>query len=245
MPPTAKPTAFDLKPGRKIGTQYQIERLLGSGVEGEVYQIRETETGIARAAKIYYPNGKKRTQGSVWHARKLHALRRCPIVLQYHHSERITIRRQRVRCMISELCEGLPLGLYIHRHPRKRMHPYKALHILYQLVRGLESIHLLGEYHADVHVDNIMIHPQGVRFAMKLIDFYDWGKPSREKQHQDVHDAVRVLYDCLGGASHYADQPDEIRHICGGLKYTLIRKRFPHMIDLRKHLESFEWENLG
>jgi hypothetical protein len=44
---------FDFSPGRKIAGKYEIERLLGSGWEGEVYAIVERTTGIRRAAKFY------------------------------------------------------------------------------------------------------------------------------------------------------------------------------------------------
>jgi len=234
--------SFDLPSGRKIGPRYVVERLLGYGYEGEVYQIREMQTGIRRAAKLYYPHRDPKDRSSIRHAQKLNALRHCPIVLQYHHSEQITVRQQRVGCLISELCEGMPLGQWVAQHRGKRLQPFGALVVLYHLARGIETIHALREYHADVHTDNILIQPVGVRFELKLIDFYDWGRSTRYKQHQDLADTIRVFYDCLGGADHYASQPPEIRRICAGLKRSLILQRFPTMTALRQHLENFSWQ---
>ncbi len=236
--------SFKLKPGRKIGPRYVVEGFLGGGVEGEVYKIRETGTGIRRAAKLYFPHRNPRQRSSIRHARKLNALRHCPIVLQYHHSEQITIQKQPVVCLISDLCEGEQLEQWIDRHPGNRLEPFKALHLLYNLVRGLEAIHALGEYHADVHSQNILIQPRGVRFSLTMIDFYDWGKPTRYKQRQDVMDTIRVFYECLGGRKWYSRMPDEVRHICGGLRRTLVLKRFPTMTALRRHLDSFEWQTM-
>src|SRR5690606_27098750 len=128
--------------------------------EGEVYQVRELDTGVRRAAKLYFPHRDPDHRLSIRHAQKLDALRHCPIVLQYHHSEFITIRRQRTIAMISELCEGVQLQKWIDQHPGRRLRPYRALHVLYNLARGLEAVHVLGQYHADVHTENILIQPR-------------------------------------------------------------------------------------
>lgn len=238
------PPSFNLRPGRPLGPRYVVEARLGRGSEGEVYRVRETATDIRRAAKIYYPDRDPHQRLSVRHAQKLNTLRNCPVVLQYHHSEAVTIKRRKTVALISELYDGEPLERWVARHPGRRLKPYIALHVLYNLVRGLETVHALGEYHSDVHTANILIQPRGVRFEIKLIDFYDWGKPARYKQREDIAQSLRVFYDCLGGQKHYAKQPDEVRHICAGLRTTLIRKRFPTMTRLRQHLESFEWDTL-
>ncbi|NBB83161.1 MAG: protein kinase [Alphaproteobacteria bacterium] len=235
---------FDLHAGRKIGPRYIVEAMLGRGSEGEVYRIRETDTGIRRAAKLYYPHRDPAHKAMVHHARKLHTLRHCPIVLQYHHSEKLTVRRQPIIALISELCEGEQLERWIARHRGHRLTPYKALCVLYYLVRGLEVIHTLGEYHADVHSQNILIRPMGVRFDIKLIDFYDWGKPTRYKQRQDVMDCVRLLHELVGGRAHYGKAPAEVRDIVKGLQRQRVLKKFPTITALRKHLEIFDWPRM-
>lgn len=166
------------------------------------------------------------------------------MVLQYHHSEVITVRRQSVVAMISELYEGQQLEKWVAQFPGKRLRPYTALHVFYNLVRGLEDIHARRYYHADVHTQNILIQPRGVEFDLKLIDFYDWGAAAKWKQRQDITDAIIVFYECLGGAGHYASLPGDIKHIIAGLKRSLILKRFSTMVTLRKHLETFEWSSI-
>lgn len=236
--------SFSLRAGRKIGRRYVVERMLGKGVEGEVYQIREIDTHIRRAAKLYFPHRNVKGKSSIRHAQKLNTLRHCPIVLQYHHSETITFQRQAVICLISDLCDGVPLEQWVARHRGKRLPPFRALHVLYHLARGLEAIHALGEYHSDVHSQNILIKPMGVQFEIKLIDFYDWGRPARYKQQQDILDSIGVLYECLGGQKHYGAQPPETRLICANMQRERILKRFPTMTALRTHLESFQWQTL-
>lgn len=236
--------SFSFPPGRKIGPRYAVETLLGSGSEGEVYQIRELDTGITRAAKFYFPHRDPKHRISIAHAQKLNALRHCPIVLQYHHSEVVTVQRQKVIALISELSEGEQLEGWIAKHAGGRLQPYVALHVLYNLVRGLEAVHALGQYHADVHSQNILIRPSGVRFELKLIDFYEWGPPAPYKQKQDIKDTIRVFHECLGGSRYYAKQPPDVKYICGGLRRRLMLARFPTMSDLRRYLESFEWSTM-
>lgn len=249
MPRSAPLNSFDLAPGRRLGPRYVIERLLGRGSEGEVYHVRDRDTGISRAAKLYFPHRDPKHKLSIRHAQKLDTLRGCPIVLQYHHSEMLRLGGRRnpmqVIALISELAQGEPLQAFIERQEGERLPPYMALHVLFELVKGLEMIHGLGEYHADVHTQNILIQPAGVRFDLKLIDFYDWGRPAKYKREQDLRDAIRVFYDCLGGRTAYREQPPPVKHIVAGLRHDLIRRRFPDAASLRRYLQTFPWQRLG
>jgi hypothetical protein len=238
-------STFGLKTGQKIGQRYEVAGLLGRGSEGEVYAVTETETGIQRAAKIYFPHKDPRQRSIVWYARKLNALRHCPIVLQYHHTEQFAIGDRQVRCLISELAQGEQLEKWLARHRDNRIPPFMALHVLYQLVRGLEAIHILGEYHADVHSQNILIQPRGVSFDIKLIDFYDWGRPVGYKQRQDIWDTVNVFLECLGGRRFYKTLPPEIKWIAAFGRRAIILRRFGTITSLRQHLETFSWTTLS
>src|ERR1044071_2926646 len=94
---------FDFAPGRTVAGKYIIERALGSGWEGEVYVIIERNTGIRRAAKFYYPYRDPTGKAAIAYARKLDALRHCPILMQYHHQEIVSVRKKKVMVVISEL----------------------------------------------------------------------------------------------------------------------------------------------
>lgn len=231
--------AFSLSPGRRIGRRYRVEHLLGAGSEGEVYRVQEDQTGIRRAAKLFFPHRDPDRGLPVRHARKLERLRDCPIVLQYHHTEEVTVRGEKAVAVISELCEGEPLQHWVDRSPGRRLPLYPALVLLRELAVGLEQIHALGEYHSDVHTENVLVRARGIRLEVKLIDFYDWGHPTRAKMQEDVVQAVRVLYDVLGGATRYARLPRVAKEICCGLKRSLILGRFPTASALRLHLETF------
>ncbi len=235
---------FELEAGRKLGAHYEVVRRLGGGTEGEVYQVREIDTGILRAAKLYFPHVDPKKRQGPWHARKLNRLRHCEIVLQYHHVQSVSIARRSILCLISDLSEGETLDRWVASQPGSRLTPFIALHVLYTLVRGLEKIHALRDYHSDVHTENILIQPVGVHFDVKLIDFYDWGRFARYKQQQDIIHTIRVFYDILGGKRFYSRLAPELKNIIAGLQHRAILRRFPTMSDLRLHLESFHWTHL-
>src|SRR6202167_5395843 len=129
--PSKKTKRFDFPPGRYIAGKYQIEEMLGSGWEGEVYRIVERSTGTRRAAKFYYPHRDPLGKAAITYARKLDALRHCPILMQYHHQETAYHKRRKVAVVISELVEGQKLSEFLAAQPDQRLSTFEALHVLY------------------------------------------------------------------------------------------------------------------
>src|SRR5436189_4230372 len=131
MPPRpAKFKRFDFPSGRLIAGKYQIERPLGSGWEGEVYVIIERATGIRRAAKFYYPHRDPMGKAAITYARKLDALRHCPILMQYHHQEVAYVKRRKVTVVSSEIVEGQKLSEFLASQPGQRLSTFEALPFL-------------------------------------------------------------------------------------------------------------------
>jgi serine/threonine protein kinase len=201
----------------------------------------ERNTGIRRAAKFYYPHRDPTGKAAIAYARKLDALRHCPILMQYHHQETTFVKRKKVTVVISELVEGQKLSEFLRRQPRHRLSTFEALHVLYTLAKGIAPIHALGEYHGDIHDDNIMIRRKGISFDIKLLDFFDLGKPSRGKIHKDVLNLIQVFYAIVGGQKNYARQPKVVKDIIRGQKDSLILDRFGSAGDIQRHLENLEW----
>src|ERR671912_840071 len=224
---------FDFAPGRSVAGKYVIERELGSGWEGEVYAIIERTTGIRRAAKFYYPFRDPMGKAAIAYARKLDALRHCPILMQYHHQEIAYVKRRKVTVVISELVEGQKLSEFLADQARaKGLSTFEALHVLYVLAKGISPIHARGEYHGDIHDDNIMIRRQGIGFEVKLLDFFDLGKPTRAKIHKDVLNLIEVFHVIVGGRKQYPRQPQVVKDIVRGLKDSLILQRFQSAGDI-------------
>jgi serine/threonine protein kinase len=239
---TGRIIGFDFQPGDVLAGKYEIHDLLGAGWEGEVYLVRELATGIERAAKLWYPHRNKRNAAVRFYAKKLHKLRHCPILIQYHTQETIEVEGVPVRFLVSEFVEGELLRRFVARQPGRRLSVFQALHVLYELAAGIEPIHNMREYHGDLHDENIIVRRRGISFDLKCVDMFHWGKASPENIHEDVINLVRILYDAVGGQRHYARQPEVIKRICYGLKRSLILKRFRTAGQLRQYLETMPWD---
>ena len=237
-----KEFSYKLTPGRTLGSNYEIMEYLGGGYEGEVYKIVETRTGIIRAAKLFYDRGGKKPRPMLKYARKLYKLRSCPIIIQYHHQDKCRIRGQEVDFLVSDFADGEMLSSYLVRQRGRRLQPFEALHLLYALVLGVEQIHFLGEYHGDIHSDNIMVKRQGLGYEVHLIDFYDLGRTSKEKIQADVFDLIAILHEMIGGKEHYASSPPVIKRIIMGRKQNLIQRRFKMAGHVRLALENLDWD---
>lgn len=233
--------SFDLKPGRILARKYEVVSLLGAGWEGEVFLIRELATGIERTAKLFFPQRNPRDKAVKFYAKKLHKLRNCPIVIQYSAQEHITVKNLPVTVLISEYVEGELLSHFIARQPGKRLAAFTALHVLHALACGMECIHAIGEYHGDLHTDNIILQRYGLGFDMKLVDLFQSPTSKRDAIQNDTVDMIHIFYEILGGAKHYAKQPAGVKAICNGLKRTLILKKFRSASQLRRYIETMQW----
>jgi serine/threonine protein kinase len=225
-----------------LADKYEVISFLGGGWEGEVYLVRETNTGIEKAAKVFYPQHNWHSRATNFYARKLHKLRHCPIVIQYHAQEEILYRGIPIALLISEYVDGEFLSDFLKKQPGKRLTPFEGLHLLYALASGVETIHQAREYHGDLHDENIIVRRRGLSFDLKILDMYNWGAPSGENIRDDVCDLVRIFYDAVGGARLYSRQPDVVKEICCGLKRSLITKKFRTAGHLRQFLETMTWE---
>ncbi|MBC8292726.1 MAG: serine/threonine protein kinase [Proteobacteria bacterium] len=234
--------SFGLAEGQRVAGRYIVLSLLGAGWEGEVYLVREIGTGIERTIKIFFPRRNLRDRSLRFYARKLHKLRHCPIVIQYHTQDSFEFNGRKVSFLVSDFVEGELLSDFLKRQPGGRISPFQALHLLHALTTGIESIHRQGEYHGDLHTDNVIVMRYGLGFELKLLDMYHWGAPSAANLRHDVHDLVRIFYDAVGGSRFYARQPQEVKDICCGLKRTLITRKFRTAGALRRFLETAEWE---
>ena len=233
---------FDFQPGRVLAGKYEVLSRLGAGWEGEVFKVREINMGIVRAAKFFYPHRNPRDRNANFYAKKLHKLRVCDILIQYHTHETIRFKGTPVTFLVSDYVEGELLFELLKRQPGKRLTVFEGLHLLHGLASGIECIHLLGDYHGDIHDENIIVNRYGLGFDVKLVDLFHWGAPKAANIHQDVCDLIRVFYDVIGGAKRYARHPPVVKEICCGLKRTLILRKFRTAGQLREHLETIEWD---
>lgn len=238
---TRRIDAFDFQPGRVLAGKYEVLFRLGAGWEGEVFKIREISTGIVRAAKFFFPHRNPKDRNVNFYAKKLHKLRHCDILIQYHTQEKIRFKGKVITFLVSDFVEGELLYTFLKRQPGRRLTVFEGLHLLHSLACGIECIHQQGEYHGDLHDENIIVNRYGLGFDVKLLDLFHWGAPKASKTLQDVCDLVRVFYDVIGGAKHYGNHPPVVKDVCCGLKRTLILRKFRTAGQLREYLETLEW----
>jgi serine/threonine protein kinase len=232
---------FNLRPGLTLGRNYYVVEFLGSGWEGEVYKVEERRTGILRAAKIFYDHSTLKAAQLRRYTRKLHKLRGCSIITQYHHRDIARVSGRQVEILVSDFAEGVLLSDYLNRKRGKRLVPFEALHLIHSLALGVEQIHFLGEYHGDIHTDNILVSKRGLGFEVHLIDFLDLGRSTREKIQIDVFDLIGVFYELIGGAIGYQRCGQGIHGLIMGRKKSLISKKFKTAGQLRLAMENMEW----
>lgn len=235
-------THFRFSPGTILADKYEVISKLGSGWEGEVYRVSEIGLGVERAAKLFFPHRNRKNHATRFYARKLHKLRECPILIHYHNQELLDYRGHTVTCLISEFVEGELLSRFLKRQPGRKISVFEGLHLLHTLAAGVEMIHKAGEYHGDLHDENIIIRRKGIHFDFKLVDMFNWGKPSADNIRDDVCDLIRVFYDAIGGAKQYSRHRKEIKSICCGLKRSLIIKKYRTAGKLREYLENMVWD---
>jgi len=132
-----KISEFNLPVGKSIAGKYKIISRLGSGWEGEVYKIYEVKTEIEKAAKLFYPKRNPRDKAAKIYAQKLHKLRQCSLLIQYHTQEEIRYKKFPITVLISEYVEGVLLSEFLHNFRGRKLDPYKALHLLYALAKGI------------------------------------------------------------------------------------------------------------
>ena len=123
----SKITRFKLPAGELLAGKYEVVARLGAGWEGEVYLVREKGTGIERTAKIFFPQRNPRDRALRFYARKLHKLRQCPILIQYHTQDRFNYRDLEVSFLVSEFIDGELLSDFLKRQSGQRLAPFQGL----------------------------------------------------------------------------------------------------------------------
>ncbi len=235
--------SFNLPKGKILANRFIVLELLGSGYEGEVYKVQELHTNIERAVKLFFPHRNSQFKISSRYAKKLDKLKESSIVMDFLSHDIIRLKGHKVACLTSELIVGESLANFAKKQKGKKLAVFPAIHLLYSIVLGVESIHLEGEYHGDLHTDNIIIRKFGLEFDLKIIDLHHWGDSKKDNREEDIIKIVRIFYDILGGAKNYHKLSPSLKYIICGLKRSIILQRFKTISSLRAHLEWMDWSD--
>lgn len=216
---------------------------LGGGTEGEVYKAVEKNSQAVCALKFFFPAQNKNLKRSSRIAQKLFRLRDCPLVPAYFGHQTVYIGGERTACLATEFVKGEPLEKFVNAQRGKRLNVFPALHLLYSLAKGVEAIHKSGEYHGDLHLENVIIKNFGLDFDLSIFDLHHWGDSKQANRDEDIVKCIHIFHETLGGARYYSTLPPSIRFIIAGRKRSLIKDRFKTASHLRRHLENMDWSD--
>jgi serine/threonine protein kinase len=152
---TSLANAEDELIGKTLNNTYSVERILGEGAMGRVYQARHTR--IAQklvAVKVLRPEHLRNAEVLARFQREAETAASIshPNVVAVYDVDR-TLRG--MSYLVSEYLEGLDLGQYLKG--RNQVGLATAVHIARQLCEGLGAAHRCGVIHRDLKPSNIFL----------------------------------------------------------------------------------------
>ena len=164
-PPRLPPESPAFAPGVRIAERYRLERILGRGGTGDVYEVWDDDLGIPVALKaLRFGVGRRdpalrRLKQEAMLARAVIHPNVCRV---YDIGCHIREPGQEVAWFLTmEVLRGETLRQRLRS--RGRFTPEEALPLVKQMAAGLEAAHQAGVVHGDFKSANVMIvdHPEG------------------------------------------------------------------------------------
>ena len=154
--------ASRLAPGQRVG-QYRIERLLGRGGMGEVYEAEHLEHGRRIALKVLSPGLSEAIDRAQF-------LREGQLAAAVNHPHLVYIYgSEDIAGMPAIAMELLPGGTLKERVEKEGpLAPIEAVDAMLQVVSGLEAAHDAGVLHRDIKPSNCFVDADG---TVKVGDF--------------------------------------------------------------------------
>ena len=165
---TPRPAPLDSLVGRTLNNRYEVERKIGEGGFGAVFEGKQLATGRPVALKILHPH-------SVADATVVARFRReAEACSQLRNPHTVTIydfdqTEDGVLYLAMELVRGESLQEIQHRDGV--IEASRALGILDQVAEALSEAHDKGIVHRDMKPENIMVERRGGADFVKVLDF--------------------------------------------------------------------------
>ena len=155
--------------GTVLGGRYRLDRLLGVGGMGGVYEARPTAGGDPVAVKLLSvadPASRERIAGRFAREAKAVSAVRCPHIVSI-----LEAGSESGRPFIAmELLRGEDLGQRLRRLGKLPLRD--TLHVAAQILVALGTAHEAGIVHRDLKPDNVfLLDKDGDPFFCKLLDF--------------------------------------------------------------------------
>ena len=171
-----------------IDGKYQVERQLGEGGMGAVYQARHTGTGRQVAIKVIAGDAMSKNPEVV--ARFEREARASGTVDSMHIVQVLDTGRDRDTdqpYMVMELLAGEDVAALIERLGPLRQDA--ALRIVGQALIGLDRAHQAGIIHRDIKPANIFVAERDGGVTVKVLDF---GVAKMKDQYQSTDNAAHT-----------------------------------------------------
>jgi len=163
-----------LAPGTTFAKDFRIERTLGIGGMGAVYEATLTETGQHVALKLMHPSqvGDARLRQRFAQEARVGAWIGSPHIVDV---VRAGVDDTGVPWLAMELLQGQTLASKIQRYlPAQGVPHDEAWIVLAQLCRGLIAAHEKGVVHRDLKPENVFVTTaprSDAPFTVKILDF--------------------------------------------------------------------------
>jgi serine/threonine-protein kinase len=139
--------------GDVVAAKYQVERTLGSGGMGAVYQVTHRVTGKAFAIKWLLPKLSAQTDAVQ------RFIREAQVAGRVDHPNIVEVydvgQEDETFFMVMELLHGESLAQRLTS--RGRLTPAEICQILIPVTHGLDAAHRAGVIHRDLKPDNIFL----------------------------------------------------------------------------------------
>lgn len=169
-PAEPRPAARALRPGQSLAGRFQVERHLGSGAAGDVYQAFDQVRDARVAIKTIRP-GLLTQPGELVALRKelrVASLVSHPNVCRLYDITIPSPPDDAPAFISMELIEGETLSALLRRG---RLKTGEALCILTQIIAGLAAAHERGVIHRDLKSGNIMLTGEPANPRAVIMDF--------------------------------------------------------------------------
>jgi hypothetical protein len=189
---------FELSPGDQLAG-YRIERVLGHGGMGVVYEAVQMSLERSVALKVIapeYSHDRAYRERFKREARLAAALEHPGVLPVYEHGA----TEDGLLYLSMRLTRGVDLREYLS--DRGRLAPEEAVRILMPVAEALDAAHAAGMVHRDVKPGNILLEEAGGQRRVYLSDF-----GLAKRMEPDIGDATTVGQ--LVGTPHYM-APEQI-----------------------------------
>lgn len=156
--------------GSRVGDRYTLERVLGNGAMGSVYEAHDGSGARFALKTLLAPPAKGDAA-----ERRARFLREAAVCATIHHANVVPVLDHGidgatdVPYLVMPLLEGEDLAAVLDRV--RSLEPSVAIALVVQACAGLEAVHARGIVHRDVKPSNLFLENAGAEVVVKVTDF--------------------------------------------------------------------------